>query len=278
MSGKYEDAVAEHYGSKGLLGRIEDGLRQSGIDPASATPDDLAPVDEFHTAGKQMTVKALGMMRLAPGMHLLDAGCGIGGTSRRLAADHGCEVTGIDLTPDYVEVAEALSKRMGLGDRCRFHCASVTDMPLGDATCDGAVSFHVAMNVEDRTGFYAEMRRVLKPGAEFCIFDVMKGPVPDMLYPVPWAATDETSFLCSTDETAGLLEAAGFQIMAEENQREAALAFFEKAFAKAGNAGAPPPLGLHLLTGADTKAKFANYVTALTAHQIEPVIMLAKRT
>jgi ubiquinone/menaquinone biosynthesis C-methylase UbiE len=210
-------------------------------------------------------------------MHVLDAGCGIGGTARVLAAEHGCRVTGIDLTPAYVDTARELTRRTGLSGTCGFQVGSVTDMPLEDSSFDAAVSFHVAMNVEDRPAFYGELARVMRPGAHLALFDVMKGPAAGMVYPVPWAETEATSFLKSADETRALLGAAGFETVAEEDLREFAIAFFANVFARAKTSDGPPPLGLHLLTGANSPEKFTNYAKGLEAHQIEPVIMVARR-
>jgi MPBQ/MSBQ methyltransferase len=270
-------AVAAHYGKAGLTDAIFDGLRKAGADPQALTPDDLAPVDEFHTAGRRATVKAAAMMPLAPGMHVLDAGCGIGGAARYLASEHGCRVTGIDLTPDYIETARALTARTGLSEACAFQVGSVLDMPFDGGVFDAAISFHVAMNIADRRTFYSELARVLRPGAALCIFDVMKGPAPGMLYPVPWAETEATSFLKSNEETRALLGEAGFQITAEDNLREFAIGYFREIFAKAAKMNGPPPLGLHLLTGENSATKFANYVEALNTHQIEPLIVVATR-
>jgi ubiquinone/menaquinone biosynthesis C-methylase UbiE len=216
-------------------------------------------------------------MPLKPGMHVLDAGCGIGGTARCLAAEHGCRVTGIDLTPDYIDVARMLTERTGLTDLCDFHAGSVLQMPFEASAFDAAVSFHVAMNIEDRAKFYAELARVLRPGGPLCVFDVMKGPAPGAVYPVPWAETETTSFLRSRDETCSLLEDGGFEVTAEENLRSFAMDYFRAVFAKLAEAGGPPPLGLHLLTGINAPEKFANYFRALEAHQIEPVILVADR-
>jgi cyclopropane fatty-acyl-phospholipid synthase-like methyltransferase len=270
-----EAKVAAHYGRTGLLDAISTGLAKLGVDPEHPSIEDLAPVDEFHTAGRIATQKAFELMPLAAGMQVLDAGCGIGGTSRSLAKEHGCRVTGLDPTADYIEVARALTARTGLEDRCAFKVGSVLDMPFADETFDAGLTFHVAMNIEDRATFYDELQRVLKPGAPLCLFDVMKGPAAGMLYPVPWAETAATSFLKSADETESLLDDAGFEVTARSNLRDFAIGFFREVFAKAAAMDGPPPIGLHLLTGANTPEKFQNYAKALDAHQIEPVIIMA---
>ena len=272
-----ENAVADHYGRAGLLEAILAGLETVGADPDHLQPVDLAPVDEFHTAGRLTTLKALEMMPLKAGMHVLDAGCGLGGTARVLAKEYGCRVTGIDLTQQYVEVAKALTDRMQLAGQCAFHVGSVTRMPFPDAAFDAAVSFHVAMNIRERDRFYAELARVMRSRAPLCVFDVMKGPSPGMIYPVPWAETEETSFLRSPAETSDLLLDAGFRIQKEASLREFAIQFFREVLAKAASANAPPPLGLHLLTGTNAPEKFSNYAKALEKHQIDPVILTARR-
>jgi len=272
-----EERVAAHYGKSDLLHAILDGLEQSGVDAAAPSIEDLAPVDEFHTAGRATTLEALSMTPITAGMHVLDAGSGIGGTARCLAKERGCRVTGLDLTPDYVEVARALTERTGLSHHCDFHQGSVLDMPFDDAAFDAAVTFHVAMNIEDRETFYGETARVLEPGAPFCLFDVMKGPKAGMVYPVPWAETEANSFLRTPDETAGLLTQAGFDVIEQKSLHAFALDFFEKIFSNAAKQDGPPPLGLHLLTGANAPEKFANYAKGLAENQIDPVIMVARR-
>lgn len=277
MTSSLEHRVAAHYGRQGLLDAIMSGLNDIGADSERPDREALAPVDEFHTAGRMMTLKALNKMPLKPGMHVLDAGSGIGGTARVLAGEHGCRVTGIDLTPEYVEVANTLTQRMGLAELCAFQAGSAVDLPFGNASFDAALTFHVAMNIEDRPRFYAGLARVLKPGAPLCIFDVMKGPAPGLVFPVPWAETEATSFLKSPAETRSLVENVGFSVTSEESVRDEAIAYFDEQFAKIEKNGGPPPLGLHLLTGANSPEKFANYMSALKAHQIDPVIMIAER-
>ncbi len=272
-----ETKVAAHYGKSDLLDAIIAGLTALGIDPDKPSIEDLAPVDEFHTAGRLATQKAFEIMPLEADMHVLDAGSGIGGTSRYLAKQHGCTVKGLDLTPDYVDVARALTERVRLGDHCNFEVGSVLDMPFADQTFDAGVTFHVAMNIDDRTRFYQEFGRVLKPDAPLCLFDVMKGPTADMIYPVPWAETEATSFLRTADETEALLQQAGFEVTARSNLRDVAIDFFRDVFAKAATMDGPPPLGLHLLTGANASEKFQNYARALDEHRVEPVIMVATR-
>jgi MPBQ/MSBQ methyltransferase len=272
-----EDAVCAHYGLSDLGDAILNGLVAAGVDLDALSITDLAPVDEFHTAGRATTLKALELTPIRAGMHVIDAGCGIGGTARCLVSEYGCTVSGLDVTPEYIEVARMLTERLKLSDRCDFQQGSVLTMPFADRLFDAAISFHVAMNIPDRPAFYAELARVTRADAPLCIFDVMKGPGDGMRYPVPWAETEATSFLRTADETARLLEHAGFEVQTRENLRDFAIDFFDRAFAAAARTDGPPPVGLHLLTGANAGEKFSNYARALADHQIEPVIIVARR-
>lgn len=277
MKHQLEDEVSAHYHKAGLLDAITDGLKLSGADPHAPSLEELAPVDEFHTAGRAATLMALDMVPELSGMHVLDAGCGIGGTARHLAKERGCRVTGIDLTASFVDVARVLSERTGLARWCDFHTGSVLDMPFETGSFDGAVSFHVAMNIEDRNRFYSELARVVKVGAPLCVFDVMKGPQDGLSYPVPWAETGTSSFLKTPQETSQLLENNGFEVVGQQSLRDFAMSFFREAFANAAQRDGPAPLGLHLLTGANTADKFKNYVAGLEGDQIAPTILVATR-
>ena len=138
-----EDSVARHYGDADLLARILAGLEAAGADLDRLQPDDLAPVDEFHIGGRSTTERIVTKMSLSADHHVLDIGCGIGGTARYIAAQVGSRVTGIDLTPEYIQVARKLSDMTGLGGKATFETGSALAMPFEDEAFDAAPSsFH----------------------------------------------------------------------------------------------------------------------------------------
>lgn len=270
-----ETAVANHYKVPDLLTRILKALETKGIDLDKLTPDDLAPVDEFHIGGRPATEYVVAKMSVSNSQHILDVGCGIGGATRYLAAQYGCRVTGIDLTPDYIEVARELAARTGLDRQATYQVASALNMPFHEAHFDGALTLHVAMNIRDRAGLYGEVARVLKPDAIFCVYDVMKSQRDGLIYPVPWAETAATSHLTSADETVMFLENAGFDIREIEDRKDFAIEFFRQSL-QAAKQG-PPPLGLHLLMGPLGQRKFDNMLANLEQGHVSPVIIIAQR-
>lgn len=272
-----EASVARHYTHGGLEAALRGALAASGKDLAALAPDDLAPVDEFHIGGREATERLAGLLEVAPGMHLLDIGCGIGGAARYFASAHGAQVTGIDLTQEYVAVATALADWVGLADRVAFRQGSALDLPFENAAFDGAYTLHVGMNIEDKGRLIAEAARTLKPGGRLGIYDVMRVGEGALAYPVPWAADEATSFLGAVDEYRAGLAAAGLEIVAEENRRAFAIAFFEDVRRRTQAQGGPPPLGTHILVGADAPEKFANMARNLAAGLIAPVEIIARK-
>lgn len=275
MAGELEAAVADHYEVSELESRLVAALEAAGVDLSDIKPQDLAPVDEFHIGGRPATVHAISKLSLTPDHHVLDVGCGIGGAARYIVSEIGCRVTGIDLTPSYIEAARAFATRTGLQERLKFEVASALDMPFDDGEFDAAVTFHVAMNIKDREGLYREIARVLKLGAEFCIYDVMKGENEGLIYPVPWAETEQTSHVTSPDEMLALLDAAGFDVVDTQDRTEFGIAFFKERLAAV--AEGQPAVGLHLLMGRTSKPKFENVLRNLEAGHVAPVLMLARR-
>ena len=244
-----------------------------GHDPDKISPEVLKPVDEFHIGGAEATTALLEKLEIRPDMEVLDIGSGIGGPARMIAARYGCRVTGVDLTPDFVNTARALSKMCGMANRVRFEVGSAVELPLPDASFELALLLHVGMNVPDKATLFREARRVLREGGTFALYEVMHTGAGDLSFPVPWAETPDLSALETPDAYRAAAKAAGFALRVEENRREVALDFFSRLQAQAASA-TPAPLGLHNLMGATVKEKVANMIGAVRAGTIAPVQMI----
>ena len=270
-----ESEVAAHYTSGTLLTRIREGLVAMGVDPNRPSPDDLKPIDEFHVGGLEATEGLIDQMPLTPDMHVLDIGSGLGGPARLIAGRTGARVTGIDLTPEFVEIAQALSASVGLDGLTEFQVGSATDLPFGDAVFDAAILLHVGMNIPDKAAVMAEAARVLKPGATFAVYEVMKTGEGAVAYPVPWAEVAEHSILEPPSAYRAIAESAGFTVQAERNRRDLGIDFFVRA--KAALVAGLPPIGLHLIQGANAREKRNNMYDNLTAGLIAPVELILRK-
>ena len=242
--------ITRHYGHGALDEAILSALKAAGKDPDKLTLADLAPIDEFHIGGRQATLDLAAQLDLPRGVHVLDIGSGIGGPSRTLAQERGWRIDGIDLTPEYVEVAERMSRRVGLGAAVSYRQASATALPFADASFDGAYMLHVGMNIADKKAAFAEIRRVLKPGGVFAIYDVMRESDGEFTYPVPWSTAAEPTSSTLPVAYKRLLAEAGFRVDKERSRRDFAVEFFRQMRQRLAQGGPPAP-GLQIVMGAD---------------------------
>lgn len=241
-------AVAEHYKKRALSDVILAALKAAGKDIEHLTPDDLAPVDEFHSGGRNTTVRLAQLAQINGSERVLDVGCGIGGPSRFLASKFGCKVTGLDFTAEFVALAAMLAQRTRLADKVTYRQGDALDLPFADASFDIVWSQNAAMNIADRDRLYGEMRRVLVPGGRLALQEIAAGPGGDPFYPAPWADDKSISFLSTPHATRAALERIGFRVIAWQDTTQEALEQ-QMARTKALESASLPPLGLHILIG-----------------------------
>ncbi len=272
-----DKAVSEHYTHGDLLGAIQASVTKLGKTVDSVTIEDLAPVDEFHIGGRQATENLLAQLNFSEQDHILDVGCGLGGASRFVANKYNNRVTGIDLTQEYIEAGKALCTWVGLDKQVTLHQGSALSMPFQDETFDGGLMLHVGMNIEDKAQLFTEVYRVLRPGASFGVYDVMRNNGGELAYPVPWATENSTSILATTDEYKQALSDAGFEVSKENNRIDFALDFFKELRAKTEANDGPPQLGLHTLMQESTAVKIKNMIDNIAADYIAPVEIIAQK-
>jgi ubiquinone/menaquinone biosynthesis C-methylase UbiE len=270
-----ETSVADHYARGGLIAAIRDGISRLGKTPDTITVDDLAAVDEFHIGGRLATRELLEGLPLTAADHLLDVGCGLGGTARFAAATTGCRVVGIDLTRDYIEAGTTLCRWGGLDGRISLHRASALAIPFRDSTFSAACMLHVGMNVEDKVRLFLEISRVLRPGAPFALYDVMREADGELAYPLPWASGAATNALAFPAEYGEALQSAGFRIARVRNRRNLALEYFARQRATGSRAAAP--LGLRLLMGERRQGQVYNMIAALVSGLLAPTEIIARK-
>src|SRR6267143_2137915 len=268
-------AVAGHYGRGRLEESILAAVAREGRDPEKLAAADLAAVDEFHVGGIEATQELARHMDLRAGLRLLDVGGGIGGPARHFAAEHGCAVTGIDLTEEFVRVARSLTARTKLDGLVEFQQGSALEMPFERESFDRAYMIHVGMNIADKAGIFREVRRVLKAAGLFTVFDIMRTGDGAIRYPVPWALSEETSFVAKVEDYRDALQNAGFRVAQERGRGPFAIEFTERMMARMAQGG-PPALGLHLLMGEKTPVIVGNILATMREGVLEPVELYAR--
>jgi SAM-dependent methyltransferase len=270
----YSQSINDHYGDKELRPRIYTSLEKAGKDITALSREDVFAFDEFHIRGREATRELAQLAKIGQGMRTLDLGCGLGGPARTLASEFGCEVIGIDLTEEYVKVAQLLSEHLGENGKITFRQGNVLEMPFEDSSFDVVLSQHVCMNIEDKAHMFAEARRVLKPKGRLAIYEICAGPAGDTYFPVPWAGDAGINFLASPEELRRQIAEAGFDEMVWKDVSAPSLEWFLAmvASSQARPAGAPPPLGLNVIMGGTTPEKVKNLKRNLEEDRVRVVM------
>jgi len=249
MSGR---RVEDHYASSGagsvIAARIIVALRSAAGADTAITPETLAPFDHFHGRGVLATQVLVRLLEPRAGEAILDIGSGIGGPARWIAAQHGCTVTGVDLTAEFCNAARELCAASGMSDRVHIMQGSALALPVPDMAFDRAYSHNVLMNIADKAGVFREAFRVLKPGGRLVLCHLNAGPNGPPEFPVPWAAVPENSFLATDEEMGRDLAAAGFEIVTFHDTSQATMSANTEMRRRMETQGLPPA-GMHVLMG-----------------------------
>lgn len=102
---------------------------------------------------------------------VLDAGCGVGGSSIFLASSIGCRITGISLSERQVEQAIANAKQKGVGNLVDFKVMDFSSTEFPDANFDVVWGCESICYAEDKQKFTKEAWRLLKPGGRLVVAD-----------------------------------------------------------------------------------------------------------
>ncbi|KAG2254434.1 hypothetical protein Bca52824_084570 [Brassica carinata] len=113
---------------------------------------------------------AVDLIKVKPGQKILDAGCGVGGPMRAIAAHSKAHVTGITINDYQVKRAKLHNKKRAWTIYATSF-AVILQMPFDDNSFDGAYSIEATCHAPKLEEVYAEIYRVMKPGSLYVSYE-----------------------------------------------------------------------------------------------------------
>lgn len=152
---------------------------------------------------------------IKPEDHVLDAGCGIGGSSIWLAKNIGCHAVGVTVSEQQVQHAQRHAQSHGVADKTEFHGMDFLATTFPDASFDVVWAVESSCYATDKRDFFREANRLLKPGGTLIACDgyVVKREFDDGEWQAVmdclngWAVPN----LSSVDEFQAGMEECGFR-------------------------------------------------------------------
>lgn len=99
--------------------------------------------------------------------HILDAGCGVGGSARLLASLYDAGVLGVTLSPVQAERGRRYNREAGLEDKVRIEARDMMSLRFDDGPFDLIWSLESAEHIEDKEGLLELFYELLEPGGHF---------------------------------------------------------------------------------------------------------------
>ncbi len=131
-----------------------------------------------------LTEYVLHQAGLAPGMRVLDVGCGAGDVSflaAKLVGPQGT-VIGVDKAPEAIIYAQQRAQQAGL-ENVRFVCADLAEFELDDEAVDALIGRLVLMYFPDPAAVLRRLLTFVKPGGLviFQELDLLPSPPPELM-------------------------------------------------------------------------------------------------
>jgi len=268
--------VADHYRSGKLVQHLHRAAANMGKAATDFSVDELSKLDEFHIGGREASHALFDPLNFDRKTRVADFGCGLGGPARFVAQNYGAYVDGIDLTEEFVDAGREMNTWTGLDDLVTLYHGNALDTGFASNAYDAACMLHVGMNISDKDALFTEVARVLRPRGVFALYDVMKTGDAPLDYPVPWAATPDTSAIAPLATYRDALAKAGLVIESEQDLSRFGLDFFNRVL-KDATSGTIHQLGVHLILGKDTPAMFENMLKNLNSKRMAPMVVIARK-
>ena len=259
-----------------IFSRVHQAMLDAGLNDKKLEIEDLFPIDQYHARGIAATVDLGKRMPISQNQKLIDIGCGLGGPARYFAKQFKCFITGIDITPSFVQIGNEFNKLTSMTDKVELLVGNGEVLDFDNETFDGGYSQHVTMNISDRIKFFSEAFRVLKSGAFFAFTEHGLGPKGNPIFPLPWADNEDMSFLLPPETTLSMLKQTGFSDIEIVETADKYISGYEKLIK-------PKPknknrlLGIHVIGGDSMNERSKNSMQSIKENRTLPYEIVCKK-
>ncbi|TDL18780.1 delta-sterol C-methyltransferase [Rickenella mellea] len=112
-------------------------------------------------------------MSLRPGMRVLDVGCGVGGPAREIARFSDATIVGLNNNDFQIQRARKYTHKAGLQDQVSFAKGDFMKLSeqFGENSFDAVYAIEATVHAPTWEGVYNEIKKVLKPGGVFGVYE-----------------------------------------------------------------------------------------------------------
>lgn len=273
------DKIQRHYTHGNLFNTIIQKLIELGYDLEQLSHLDLTPIDQLHSAGIESTQLIFQHSNFKQGQNIIDIGCGLGGPARYVANNFNVNVTGIDLTTEFIDVGNKLSKKVNLDELVNLILGDAQSLPeIEDKTYHHAYTMHAGMNIKNKLKCYKEAHRLLKNNGTLMIFDITLAKQNTRLnFPLPWADEQSYSFLETIEKYQTNLNSVGFKIVNEIDLTDFILSYWKDIHQKTLAFTQFPKLSMNLIVKDRIKEKLDNIYNHLISQDLKINYILAQK-
>lgn len=142
-------------------------------DPSGNAP--AAPEDDFQSAQRRLDRVLLDAADLCDGQHVLDVGCGFGGTLEGINSRFSrMRLAGVNIDPGQLDICRELAPLNG--NRLEWCEADACDLPFAAGLFDRVLCIEAMFHFSSRRNFFCEAARVLKEGGALIGSDIAIAP------------------------------------------------------------------------------------------------------